>query len=90
MSINFDDDMGMEAADLIHELFDVRAMDETTVLLERMANPIRQKDMKKIAKAARQSVTLEINKKGDRKEVGGVVYELDELGWKRLPYGTVL
>jgi hypothetical protein len=32
----------------------------------------------------------QLYKIGDRKEVGGVVYELDEIGWRRMPIGTRL
>jgi hypothetical protein len=89
MSISFENDMGPEAADKIRELFSVTAMDKKTALLEQMSN-INRKDMGDIARLAKQPMQMEINKIGDRKEVGGVVYELDDKGWKRLPIGTTL
>jgi hypothetical protein len=46
--------------------------------------------MTELANAAKQPVEVELNKIGDRKEVGGVVYELYETGWRRLPIGTRL
>lgn len=90
MSINFENDMGPEAANKIREMFNVTAMDEKIALLERMETSFTQRQMCDIARAAKQPATVEINKIGDRKEVGGVVYELDEKGWRRLPIGTKL
>ena len=90
MSINFKDDMGPEAQSMIKKLFDVKAIDQQTALLENMEKMFTQKQMGDIARAAKQPVTVEINKIGDRKEVGGMVYELDEKGWQRLPIGTAL
>ncbi|MEW8051282.1 MAG: hypothetical protein AB2754_15950 [Candidatus Thiodiazotropha endolucinida] len=94
MSISFDNDMGPEAQSMIKEMFDVAAIDERTALLEKMEgtlkSPFNRKQMGDVARAAKQPMTLEINKIGDRKEVGGVVYELDEKGWRRLPIGTGL
>lgn len=90
MSINFDNDMGPEAYKLIKEAFKVAAIDGRTALLEDLERGFTQKQMGDIARAAKQPATLEINNIGDRKEVGGVVYELDEKGWRRLPIGTRL
>lgn len=90
MSINFQDEMGQEAKQMIEKLFDVEAIDEKTALLGQMETAFTQRQMAGIARAAKQPATLEINKIGDRKEVGGVVYELDEIGWRRLPIGTRL
>ena len=90
MSINFQDEMGPEAQSMIQKMFDVEAMDKKTALLRRMEQAFTQRQMGDIARAAKQPATLELNKIGDRKEVGGVVYELDEKGWRRLPIGTKL
>lgn len=90
MSINFDNDMGSEARAMIQSLFNVAAIDERTALIGQMEQAFLQQQMGAIARAAKQPVTLELNKIGDRKEVGGVVYELDEKGWRRLPIGTML
>lgn len=90
MSINFDNDIGSEARQMIEKLFDVEAIDERTALLNRINQPFSRKLMRDISNAAKQPATLEINRIGDRKEVGGVVYELDEKGWKRLPIGTAI
>lgn len=90
MSINFENEMGPEAQRMIKKMFAVEAMDEKTALLGKMDRAFTQKQMGDIARAAKQTATLELNKVGDRKEVGGVVYELDEKGWKRLPIGTTL
>ena len=89
MSISFENDMGPEAADKIRELFDVVDMDKKTALLKQMGM-VDRRDMGDIARLAKQPMQMEINKIGDRKEVGGVVYELDEKGWKRMPSGTTL
>ena len=89
MSITFDEDMNPEAAKMIKALLEPHAMDKRTALLT-MREQFDQQVMKKIANTAKQPVCLEINKIGDRKEVGGVFYELDEAGWKRLPIGTTL
>ncbi|MCB1723249.1 MAG: hypothetical protein KDJ39_06095 [Gammaproteobacteria bacterium] len=89
MSISFENDMGPEAADKIRELFDVVDMDKKTALLKQMGM-VDRRDMGDIARLAKQPMQMEINKIGDRKEVGGVVYELDEKGWKRMPIGTTL
>jgi hypothetical protein len=90
MSINFREDMGPEAQSMIKELFDVKAIDQRTALLGQMEKAFNQRQMGNIARAAKQPATLELNEIGDRKEVGGVVYELDEKGWRRLPIGTKL
>ena len=89
MSINFENDMGPEAASKIRELFEVVDMDKKTALLKQMGM-VNRRDMGDIARLAGQPMQMEINKIGDRKEVGGVVYELDEKGWKRLPIGTTI
>lgn len=90
MSMNFGNDMGPEAEEMIRELLQVVDMDRKTAIFDRMDQMLTQKQMGDIARAAKQPATLEINKIGDRKEVGGVVYELDEKGWRRLPIGTTL
>ena len=91
MSINFEDDMSPEAARLIRKTFgeNLIEMDKRTALLEKIKQ-FDQKDFKELANVAKQPVTVEMNSIGDRKEVGGLVYELDENGWKRLPIGTLL
>lgn len=89
MSITFENEIPAEAAELIKSKFDVMAMDKKTALLKRMG-AINARDMSDIARAAKQPAKLEINAIGDRKEVGGVIYELDEKGWRRLPIGTTL
>ena len=91
MSINFEYDIPLEAAELIKEKFgdNLVQMDMRTALLEKIKQ-FDQKDFKQLANVAKQPVSLEINSIGDRKEVGGVVYELDKIGWKRLPIGTRL
>lgn len=90
MSINFEEAMNEETASKLKSLFDVVAMDEKTALLKNMERPFTRQQMKGLANTAKQPVALEMNKIGDRKDVGGVVYELDEKGWKRLPIGTTL
>jgi len=90
MSINFEDNMGPKAQEMIKKLFDVEAIDDRTALLNSTERSFSQKQMGDIVRAAKQVATLEINEIGDRKEVGGVVYELDEKGWRRLPIGTTL
>lgn len=90
MSISFDNDMGSEAQSMIKEMFDVEAIDRKTALLGKMEIAFDRRQMGDIARAAKQPATLEINSIGDRKEVGGVVYELDEKGWRKLPIGTRL
>ena len=88
MSINFDEDMNPEARELVKKLKPI-AMDNRQALLNHM-ELIKQKEMKHIANAAKQPMTLEINKIGDRKIVGDIVYELRKEGWYRLPIGTKL
>ena len=90
MSISFREDMGPEAQNMIKKLFDAEVMDEKTALLKNMERQFTQQQMKELANTAKQPVALEMNKIGDRKEVGGVVYELGEKGWRRLPIGTKL
>ena len=90
MSISFEKAMGPEARALIEDAFNVEAIDEKTALLGKVERAFTRQEMGDIARAAKQPAKLEINKIGDRKEVGGVVYELDEKGWRRLPIGTTL
>ena len=106
MSINFKDDMGPEARSMIKKMFDVKVIDEKTALFDKTVPMINRQQMGDIARAAKQMVTLEVNEIGDRKEVvgflriqyrlgdrrevGGIVYELDETGWRKLPIGTTL
>ena len=90
MSINFNDDMGPKAKAMIEKLFDVQAIDNTKALLGKTDTIFLRSQMSDIARAAKQPATLEIHKIGDRKEVGGVVYELQVMGWKKLPIGTSL
>ena len=75
---------------MIEEFFDVQAIDTKTALLGKMEKLFDQRQIGDIARAAKQPVSLELNEVGDRKEVGGVVYELDEKGWRKLPIGTTL
>lgn len=90
MSINFREDMGSEAKSMIEEMFNVEAIDQKTALLGKMDKSFNQHQIGDIARAAKQVATLELNEIGDRKEVGGMAYELDEAGWRRLPVGTKL
>ncbi len=90
MSISFKEEMSPETTRKLKSMFDVDAMDEKTALLKNMERQFTQQQMKELANTAKQPVELEINEIGDRKEVGGVVYELDEKGWRRLPIGTTL
>ncbi len=87
MSINFKEDMGFEAKSRILNEFAVEAIDDRTALLNGISTAY-SRQMSDIARAAKQPVTIELNEIGDRKTVGGVVYELDEKGWRRLPIGT--
>lgn len=91
MSINFEDPINDEARRKMLEMFgdNIETMDDRTALLKQMV-PLYQKQMGDLARTAKQVVQAEINEIGDRKEVGGVVYELEEAGWKRLPIGTKL
>jgi hypothetical protein len=91
MSINFENPMNDEARSMLKSIFadNIEAMDDKTALLRKMV-PLHQKQMGDLARTAKQVVDVEINEIGDRKEVGGVVYELDEAGWKRLPIGSRL
>ena len=86
----FKNDMGAEAKSMIEKMFEVEVIDSKTALLGKMENVFNQRQMGDIARAAKQPATLELNEIGDQKEVGGVVYELDEIGWRRLPIGTML
>ena len=86
MSINFKDSMGAEASDLIKKLFDVEAIDGKTALVRNSV--FNQQQMKQVANTAKQTAEVQIHEVGDRKEVGGVVYELDEKGWRKLPIVT--
>lgn len=90
MSITFDDPMNPEAKKMLEQMFHIEAMDEKTALLGKMERAFTRNKLGRLANTARQPVSLEINEIGDRKEVGGVVYELDEKGWRRLPIGTKL
>lgn len=89
MSINFNDEMSNEARDFINEMFEVEAIDGKTALIQGAEKDF-NKALKELANKANQPVTLELSEIGDRKEVGGVVYELDEKGWKQMPIGTTL
>tara|TARA_Y100001949_G_scaffold173344_1_gene178764 strand:- start:1222 stop:1464 length:243 start_codon:yes stop_codon:yes gene_type:complete len=80
--------MSEEAARLAEKLLPVSAMDERTVLFQQCGG-LGDK-LKAIANCDGQPVTLELNEIGDRKKVGGMVYQLDEAGWRRLPIGTEL
>lgn len=90
MSISFDDDMGSEISTRLQRMFDVKAIDKRVALLNNVQQALDQTKMKELANAAKQPVTVEVNSIGDRKEVGGVVYELNDKGWQRLPIGTGL
>lgn len=89
MSINFEQDISPEVAESMREMFDIKAMDQRTALFEKVGM-LEQKKFKELANTAGQPVTVQLHQIGDRKEVGGVVYELDEKGWRRLPIGTDL
>jgi hypothetical protein len=94
MSINFENPINDEAREMFEKMVidgkigRVDAMDGKTALISGMQK-LNQQSMKDLANTAKQVVEVELNKIGDRKEVGGVVYELDEAGWRRLPIGTV-
>lgn len=90
MSMSFKKDMGEAASKMIENMFEVEAMDKQTVLLKKFEGELDSRKMGDIARAAKQPVNFELNKIGDRKEVGGIVYELDEKGWRKLPIGTEL
>ncbi len=87
MSINFKEDMGSEAKSRILNEFAVEAIDDRTALLNGLSTAY-PRQLDDIARTVNQPATLELNAIGDRKTVGGVVYELDEKGWRRLPIGT--
>ena len=86
MSINFEDDINPAAFQMLKEMSDVEAADLKTALLNRV--DLNSRKLKDLANTAKQPVTVEINEIGDWKEVGGLVYELREAGWYRLPIGT--
>lgn len=88
VSINFDKDTDETTQSFIREFFGDRsqAQDARTTLLHE--TQFDQFAMKAIANKAKQPAVVELHSIGDRKEVGGVVYELEEAGWKRLPIGT--
>ena len=91
MSVNFEDPMNKEARAMLKKLFgEPVAQDEFKQLFNNRMEKIQQQEMKKLANAAGQPVTVELNSIGDRKDVGGIVYELDEVGWRKLPIGTVI
>lgn len=91
MSINFEKDMGDRARAMLEKMFADRifAADDRTALLTKI-DSVPRKQMADLARASEQPVTLTLHNIGDRKKVGGVVYELDENGWKRMPIGTEL
>ena len=88
MSVNFEDPMNPEAKQFMREVFGKSvAQDDKTALFDKVGT-LHQTQMKKLANIAEQPVSVEINSIGDIKEVGGVKYQLDEAGWKRLPIGS--
>ena len=89
MSMNFKDDINEDAKSMLRKMFDVDVMDDRTALVNNMPE-LNSKLMGDLARAAKQPVTVELNKIGDRKDVGGIIYELDEKGWRKLPIGTTL
>jgi hypothetical protein len=93
MSMSFDkplcDQASRDLKEKLDELFNVEAMDEKQVLFNPM-KAINARAMSDIARTVKQPVTLELNEIGDRKEIGGIVYELDEKGWRKLPIGAKL
>ncbi len=90
MSMNFEHPITEQQQDFVRELMGdkVKALDEKVALFDSRA--FRQNEMKQIANEVNQPVTVELNDIGDRKEVGGIVYELDAKGWRKLPIGTTL
>lgn len=89
MSMSFEQDINPEMQERMKEMLNITAIDKRTALFEK-GDFLDQKKFKEIANMTNQPVTVQLNEIGDRKEVGGVVYELDEKGWKRLPIGTTL
>ena len=90
MSMNFEKPLTEDQQSFIKDAFgdQLKALDDQVGLLESKA--FNQKQMKNIANEIGQVLTVELNSIGDRKEVGGIIYELDERGWKKLPIGTTL
>ena len=73
---------------MINKMFDVEATDDKTALINKLN--IQQEQMKELANAAKQVVEVALNEIGDRKEIGGIIYELDEKGRRKRPIGTKL
>lgn len=85
MSISFVEEVTPEAKELIKQMDGFKVMDNRTALFD--AHLLPRKQLIGIADAAKQPLTYKVHAIGDRKEVGGVVYELDELGWRKVPFG---
>ena len=83
MSINFNDPMNEDARSMIDEVFkdEIQAKDDKTVLLKKIE--LNQRLMSELANKAKQPVSVEINKIGETKTVGGVDYVVSEQGWRK-------
>jgi len=90
MSVNFKDPMNEKARSMLREMFGEPVAQDDFKQLFNKRMEMQQKKMKELANVAKQPVTVELNSIGDRKDVGGIVYELDESGWRKLPIGTTL
>jgi len=85
MSINFNEPVNDEAVELVRKEFSKMVThDRKTFLFDGMTE-IKQSTIKKIANAAKQPVTIEINGDGDIKTLSdGTRYQVTPQGWRKL------
>lgn len=87
MSISTQDPMNPEALEMLKEMFgEPVAKSDNTQLFDKL-NALNRKEMSKLANAANQAVTVELNDIGDTKTLGDVDYILTKNGWERQPIG---
>ena len=85
MSINFEKPIDEKAMKKISKLFgdSIVAQDQLTTLLDN-APPFEAGEMTKLANMVKQSVTIEVNKEGDVKEMSdGTKYKVTKEGWRK-------
>lgn len=93
MSINFNDPMNAEAREMFRQMIDAGDLPQPVAMDDRRALfndtlKLEQKKMKKmgdLARAAKQSVAVELNEEGEIKEMAdGTKYKVTPRGWVKV------
>jgi len=86
MSMQFEQPMDEETEKRVKQMFagNIAVIDEQNVLLEKLTE-IQQKEMSKLAKTAKQPVTVNIHDQGDIVKMSdGTEYQVTKQGWQKV------